>query len=115
RQVLVGGVAADGKRFDLSDIATFKPDSDNVAVAEGRYLYPVKAGEATVTVSAEGKEAKLAVKMAKADVPPIRFGRDVMPVMASVGCNQGTCHGSAKGKNGFKLSLRGYDADYDYN
>src|SRR4051794_22956435 len=53
RQVLVWGVAADGKRFDLSDVATFKPDSDEVAVADGRYLYPAKAGEATVTVSAE--------------------------------------------------------------
>src|SRR5438270_12083702 len=38
-----------------------------------------------------------------------------MPLLASVGCNQGTCHGSAKGKNGFKLSLRGYDMAYDYN
>ena len=29
------------------------------------------------------------------------------------GCNQGTCHGSKDGRNGFKLSLRGYDALYD--
>src|SRR4029077_9724806 len=28
--------------------------------------------------------------------------------------NAGTCHGSAKGKNGFRLSLRGYDPDFDY-
>ena len=25
-----------------------------------------------------------------------------------------TCHGAAKGKNGFKLSLRGYDPHFDY-
>src|SRR5258705_9849561 len=42
------------------------------------------------------------------------FVRDVEPIMAKVGCNAGTCHGSAKGKEGFKLSLRGYDPDYDY-
>ena len=30
-----------------------------------------------------------------------------------MGCNQGTCHGAAQGKNGFKLSLRGYDAIAD--
>jgi hypothetical protein len=29
-------------------------------------------------------------------------------------CNQGTCHGSKDGKNGFKLSLRGYDSLYDH-
>ena len=40
--------------------------------------------------------------------------RDIEPVLAAVGCNAGTCHGSAKGKNGFKLSLRGYDPEFDY-
>src|SRR4030095_13662570 len=37
-----------------------------------------------------------------------------MPVLARAGCNAGTCHGSAKGKNGFKLSLRGYDPAFDH-
>src|SRR4030095_6091745 len=26
----------------------------------------------------------------------------------------GLCHGAAKGKNGFRLSLRGYDPEFDY-
>src|ERR1043166_7320170 len=56
----------------------------------------------------------LPVTVESADVPDVRFVRDIEPVLAKVGCNQGTCHGSAKGKNGFKLSLRGYDPDYDY-
>ena len=34
--------------------------------------------------------------------------------MNKVGCSTGTCHGAAKGKNGFKLSLRGYDPEFDY-
>ncbi len=37
------------------------------------------------------------------------YVRDVNPVLSRLGCNAGTCHGAAKGKNGFKLSLRGYD------
>ncbi|GIT04789.1 MAG: hypothetical protein CM1200mP29_02000 [Verrucomicrobiota bacterium] len=36
-----------------------------------------------------------------------------MPVLSKLGCNAGTCHGSKDGKNGFKLSLRGYDPIYD--
>jgi hypothetical protein len=36
-----------------------------------------------------------------------------MPILSKLGCNQGTCHGSKEGKNGFKLSLRGYDPSYD--
>ena len=35
------------------------------------------------------------------------------PVLSKLGCNSGTCHGSAKGKKGFKLSLRGYDPLFD--
>ncbi len=42
------------------------------------------------------------------------FRRDVMPVFFRAGCNSGTCHGSARGKDGFMLSLFGYDPDGDY-
>jgi hypothetical protein len=44
----------------------------------------------------------------------VSFVKDVMPILNKVGCTSGTCHGSAKGKNGFKLSLRGYDPESDY-
>lgn len=42
------------------------------------------------------------------------FRRDVMPVFFRAGCNSGTCHGSARGKDGFMLSLFGFDAAGDY-
>ena len=41
------------------------------------------------------------------------FVRDVAPVLSRLGCNAGTCHGAQAGKNGFKLSLRGYDPLFD--
>src|SRR5579883_1443767 len=44
----------------------------------------------------------------------VTFLRDVEPILNKVGCTSGTCHGAAKGKNGFKLSLRGYDPEFDY-
>ena len=37
-----------------------------------------------------------------------------MPTLSRMGCNAGTCHGAAEGKNGFKLSLRGYDPIFDH-
>src|SRR5438132_3278734 len=46
--------------------------------------------------------------------PSITFLRDIAPILNKVGCTSGTCHGAAKGKNGFKLSLRGYDPQFDY-
>ena len=37
-----------------------------------------------------------------------------MPVFMRTGCNTGSCHGAARGKDGFMLSLFGYDPDGDY-
>ncbi len=44
----------------------------------------------------------------------VTFLRDVAPIMNKASCTSGPCHGAAKGKNGFKLSLRGYDPRFDY-
>jgi hypothetical protein len=46
---------------------------------------------------------------------PVSFRNDVMAVLSKAGCNQGTCHESQNGKNGFKLSLRGEDPLWDLN
>jgi hypothetical protein len=52
---------------------------------------------------------------ALADEPVVpSFRRDVMPIFFRAGCNAGTCHGAARGKDGFMLSLFGYDPAGDY-
>ncbi len=45
---------------------------------------------------------------------PIQFAHEVLPALTKVGCNQGACHGTPTGKNGFRLSLRGYNAALDF-
>lgn len=45
---------------------------------------------------------------------PVSFRLDVMPVFFRAGCNSGGCHGAAIGKDGFHLSLFGYDPAGDY-
>src|SRR3954469_12059871 len=55
-----------------------------------------------------------AVGLFAATEQPVTFLRDVAPILNKVGCTSGPCHGAAKGKNGFKLSLRGYDPEFDY-
>lgn len=48
------------------------------------------------------------------DAADISFRNDVMAVLSKAGCNLGTCHGNARGKGGFQISLRGQDPDADY-
>ena len=49
-------------------------------------------------------------------VPPksVSYRRDVMPVFFRAHCNSGGCHGAAAGKDGFRLSLFGYDPEGDH-
>ena len=44
----------------------------------------------------------------------VTFERDVEPILTRAGCNAGACHGKASGQNGFKLSLLGFDPEFDH-
>ena len=44
----------------------------------------------------------------------VSFRNDVMAVLSKAGCNLGTCHGNARGKGGFQISLRGQDPEADF-
>src|SRR5207245_8530638 len=77
-------------------------------------LRPLKSGAAQPTVALAGKTLATPVEIAGLGKPyRADFIRDVSPVVARLGCNAGTCHGAKEGKNGFKLSLRGYDPETD--
>jgi hypothetical protein len=44
----------------------------------------------------------------------VDFATQVEPLLSRFGCNAGGCHGKASGQNGFKLSLFGFDSEFDY-
>ncbi len=52
---------------------------------------------------------------ANVDARPVSFVNDVMPVLTKAGCNAGVCHAKAGGgRNGFQLSLLGFEPREDY-
>ncbi len=114
RRVLVTGITTDGQRIDLTGQASLTSAAPNFSIGTDGYLTPVSGGEGKLLVEAGGLKGEIPVRVTATDPMPIDFIRDVNPLLSKIGCNQGTCHGSANGKNGFKLSLRGYDALYDY-
>jgi len=114
-QLLVGGRMGDGSQADLTRVASYQ-FSENVAVSGTGLVRPLAdgAGSVTVTVGSHQKVLPLqVVGMSRDPALDVDFIRDVNPILAKAGCNQGTCHGAQKGKNGFKLSLRGYDPLFD--
>jgi YD repeat-containing protein len=116
RQVVVNGKYADGSVRDLTSVTEARVEPHGlVEVQEGLYLRPVKNGTATLVVTVGGKESRVPVVVAGMDKPsPVSFRRDVVATLNVGGCNMGACHGTPSGKNGFKLSLRGFDPAADY-
>jgi hypothetical protein len=47
-------------------------------------------------------------------IKQVDFERHIMGLLSKVGCNSGSCHGSFQGKNGFRLSLFGYEPSIDF-
>ncbi len=115
RALIVTGTTLAGDSVDLSPVATIKSGAALVRVDKDGYVQPLKVGRTFLTVTAAGQHIEVPVVVRSMASPPVSFVREVEPILSKAGCNQGTCHGSAKGKNGFKLSLRGYDPDYDHH
>ena len=46
--------------------------------------------------------------------PAPSFRNTIQPILTKYGCNSGACHGAAAGKNGFRLSLRGFNDRGDW-
>lgn len=114
RRVLVSGQTKDGNWIDVTSWAVLKPTSDGVKVLDDGYIFPKTVGPTNLKVTVKNLDINLPINVKSIDTPPVSFVRDVMPILSHAGCNNGTCHGGAKGKNGFKLSLRGYDPEFDY-
>lgn len=106
----------DGVTLDVTDRAAVRVEPQTLASwDEGLRLIPGQDGEGLIRIEYEGKmlEAPLVVRNAELD-PPMSFRNDVEAALMRAGCNAGACHGSAQGKNGFRLSLFGFDPAADY-
>jgi hypothetical protein len=114
RRFVVRGKDAAGDWHDLTRSAVARVSGEAARLVDG-FVEPVKDGKAEVVLTAGTLQIKLPITVSgQAAAPPISFVRDVMPILGKSGCNAGTCHGGQKGRNGFKLSLRGYDPAFDH-
>jgi hypothetical protein len=106
----------DGVTLDITKSVSAKVANGAIVRLDGTTLYPVADGETALEIEYAGRKvsAPIIVKDATAD-RPISWHLDVMPVFMRAGCNTGSCHGAARGKDGFRLSLFGFDPRGDYD
>jgi len=115
QSVVVQGTEENGITRDVTKDAKLQFANPELARLEGSIVHPVADGQTELTVEYQGKKQTIPVTVAKGgEDRPISFKLDVMPVFAKAGCNMGSCHGAARGKDGFRLSLFGFDPEGDY-
>ena len=113
--VVVQAVYSDSTTRDVTGQAQFALADKTFARLDKAAVHPVADGKTGLQVKFEGKSLTIPVTVEKSGfTPAISFTLDVMPVFSKAGCNTGSCHGSARGKDGFHLSLFGYDPEGDY-
>ncbi len=117
RQHLLAEASLPDHQEDRTRKTQWHSSNPNVAIVDANgEVRPVGDGDATITATAGGHTATAAVHVSNSQAAHTwSFRNDVIPVMTKVGCNGGACHGALAGKNGFRLTLRGYDPDVDYD
>lgn len=106
----------DATTRDITPSIDLQLSDPALARIEGTTLYPLTDGSTQLNISYRGQKQVVDVTVKGATTArPISFQRDVMPVLTAAGCNTGSCHGSARGQDGFNLSLFGYDPQGDHH
>lgn len=108
-QLVVTGIYSGGQECDLTRLVQITA-CDQVEVNSTGLVRPQQTGSGQLRIQFGDISRTIPVQVADLNQrATVDFIRDVNPLLSRLGCNAGTCHGAQKGKNGFKLSLRGYD------
>jgi len=112
---IVQATYADGITRDVTAEAKVTVVNPALVKLTKNMLTPAVDGATEMRIEFGGKlvVVKIAVKDAAVE-RPISFRLDVEPIFMRAGCNWGACHGAARGKDGFRLSLFGFDPDGDH-
>ena len=120
-QLLVTAKRSDGRLLDLTRSAQYTASQDKIAAVSLGRVTPLGNGTTDIQISVKSLEtnqthtAVVKVDVKQFDVArSLRFVNDVVPILSKSGCNSGGCHGRAIGQNEFKLSLYGFNPEFDY-
>jgi len=114
QDVVVQAIEDSGAMRDVTAKVEFQLAEPKAAI-EGNRFTSQSDGPTKLVASYSGQQVEAPVTVKDAGKSrDVSFRLDVMPVFMKHGCNNGSCHGAARGKDGFMLSLFGYDIEGDY-
>lgn len=116
-QLVISQTDPSGRSRDVTREVEFVLEPTGIAtVDETGYVTPRADGQATITASIKDS-GSVTINVAvseHATHPTISFPNDIVPHLTRAGCNGGSCHGTPKGQNNFRLSLLGFEPKSDY-
>ncbi len=115
QSIVVQATYADGITRDVTAQATLTPANPALLRRDKSIFWPAADGKTALAVAFGGQKLDVPVEVKGAhEDPALSFRLDVMPVFMRAGCNTGSCHGAARGKDGFRISLFGFDPAGDH-
>ncbi len=114
--LLVTVTTAEGQELDVTSAAKYRSENPEIVQVSDTGICRARVdGTSQIMVDYQGHSVSVPVTAKNCvKVEPPSFLNEVIPVLTRVGCNQGACHGKNSGQNGFRLSLRGYAPEWDY-
>lgn len=115
-QVVVMATFKDATTQDVTVFSNLKLADPKLVSLERDVIKPnADAGQTELVATLGGQTVKAVVEVVQGHQDrEISWRLDVMPVFMRGTCNSGGCHGAARGKDGFRLSLFGMDPAGDY-
>jgi len=113
--LVVMATFGDGSVKDVTAQCQFRLSPPKVAnVNQQGVVLPLANGTATLIAQFGKATARTQVTVKNFEDDTFNFTNHVLPVISKLGCNRTGCHGSPKGKSGFKLSLFGAEPEADF-
>jgi hypothetical protein len=116
QQLLALATLATGDERDVTASAQWHVSDASVAQVDAHgVLTPKSNGSVVVTATVESLQAQARMDIRDVgEAPVFEFGRDIGAIFTRKGCNSPNCHGSVKGRGGFKLSVGALSPAEDY-
>lgn len=115
QRFVVHALLADGSTRDVTHEILITGMDDGIASVRNGLIHPLQSGKTSFTLTYGGLSTSMEVEVMEGVADrPVSFRNDVIAVLTRAGCNTGKCHGAASGKDGFRLSLFGYDPAGDH-
>lgn len=117
QRVIVVAKFADGLERDVTAQSRLNLSNTGIAaVLGGPRLEAVADGEATFYATFGDLTVQTGIRVREASKKRgFSFARDIEAIFTRRGCNSSGCHGSVKGRAGFKLSMTGLYPREDFN